>query len=179
MKHAILLVLAFTSLQHTALAQPDASAGAQQPRRISAILKDIRNTESDANELFNAFNSNDQYDLTCYQHVPTGSRLRQRICEPQFLKDARRRDASRFITGTREGTDNIAPQNETALQGMLQNEIIELRQELQTVAQQSPEFTARMQQLQALVKEYAAHRRARNNDPAIGFLARYLMYNAL
>ncbi|HWK53919.1 MAG TPA: hypothetical protein VNR18_06085 [Hyphomicrobiales bacterium] len=146
----------------------------QPPRKVSAILKDIKRVEADTNKLFNQLNSSNDYDLVCYAFKQTGSKTRQRICEPQFMKNARNADAQRFVNGTRQGTDLAVPQSDAILQGMVQDEMAGLRRELQAVSKESPEFAALMQQLQELVKEYTAHDKARNNDPALGFLSRFM-----
>ena len=158
------------------------AAEAQQPqRKVGAILKDIRKTESSVNKLFNELNSSDDYDLVCYAFEKTGSKTSQRICEPLFMKKGRNAEAQRFIQGTREGLDKTVPQSDGSLQASLsmQEKIVELRSELVAAASESPEFATLLQQLQTLVNEYTAHDKARDNDPALGFLSRFLQRSSV
>jgi hypothetical protein len=157
-----------------------ADTGTQQAqRKVGTILKEIKKTETAVNKLFNQLNSSDDFDLVCYAYEQTGSKARQRICEPLFMKKARNAEASRFVNGTRQGTDTSVPQGDGALQALLQDEIVGLSRELQEVAKQSPEFAAQLQQLQALVREYAVHDKARSNDPALGFLSRFMQRSSV
>lgn len=161
------------------LAQAADAAGAQQPRKIGVILKDIKKVETAVNKTFNALNSSNEFDLVCYSFTATGSKMRQRVCEPKFMKDARKREAERFVAGTRQGTDTTVPQTEGVLPNLVQDEIVELQRELQAITRSSPEFAAQLATLQELVKEYSAHERARDNDPALGFLSRFMQRSSL
>ena len=174
-RHLMLLLIVLLALPVSVQAAGETNAPA--PRKVSAILKDIKKAETAANSLFNELNSSNDFDLVCYTFEATGSKMRHRICEPQFMKNARRKDAQRFISGNRQGTDSSVPQSDSALQGMLQEEVVGLRDELLAVAGSSTEFAALLQNLQALVKEYSHHEKARNNDPALGFLSRFMQSN--
>lgn len=175
--HLCLLLCALLPLFASA---QEGDAAAQQPqRKVSTILKEIKKTETAVNKLFNELNSSNDYDLVCYAYVQTGSKARQRICEPLFMKKARNDEASRFVNGTRQGLDNMVPQSDGALKPQLQDQVVELRRELQDVAKENEEFATLMLQLQTLVSEYAVHDKARNNDPALGFLSRFLQQSVV
>lgn len=143
---------------------------------MGAILKGIRKVESSVNKLFNELNSSDDFALACYAFQQTGSKTSQRICEPLFIKKTRNAEAQRFIQGTREGSDKTVPQSDGALQASLsmQQKIVELRSELLAAAKANAEFATQLQHLQTLVNEYTVHDKVRDNDPAVGFLSRFL-----
>lgn len=67
-------------------AQPaDAIEEADTPRALRA---EIRTLERDMFELFNELNSNDEFDVTCDYHTPTGSKVPLWQCEPAFIRIA-------------------------------------------------------------------------------------------
>lgn len=175
-RHLCLALLLCVLWQLNASAQTSGAEAQQPQRRVGAILKDIRKTESSVNKLFNELNSSDEFDLVCYAFQQTGSKTSQRICEPLFMKKARNAEAQRFIQGTREGFDKTVPQSDGALQASLalQQQIVELRSELLAATRENAEFGVLMQQLRALVNEYTLHDKARDNDPELGFLSRFL-----
>lgn len=105
----IMLILFMASLLSFASAQ-DADgvlldAGTKKENRPVEIivtptfkLSDIRNLilslEEDFIVRFNELNTDDDYDVLCYNFVPTMSHRKVRTCEPNFLVDARASNAS-------------------------------------------------------------------------------------
>jgi|GEM_PF-1104124 len=154
------------------------AAESATPRRLNAILKDIKSAETDVYKVFNDINSDDQFDFVCYSYEETGSKLRRRTCEPQFMRTARKREADRFMEGRQTGTDRAVPMVESGLQFSVASEMAALQQELQRAMQQNPDMTAKMDRLQAFIDEYTSHPRAQKDEPTLGFLARYLLRTA-
>ena len=37
--------------------------------------------------LFNSLNSDDEYDIHCYKEAPIGSRIKRRVCKPNYVKE--------------------------------------------------------------------------------------------
>lgn len=50
-------------------------------------------------DTFNAFNSDDQYDVHCDYEERVGSRIRQWVCTPNFVKEVTRQAARSFFEG--------------------------------------------------------------------------------
>lgn len=161
------------------LATTVTAAESAEPRKLRTILKELKSAETDTYELFNALNSNDEFDFVCYQYEETGSKLRRRTCEPQFMRTARKQEADRFMQGRQNGTDRAVPMVESGLQFATSGQMIELQRELQSLTQQNPDLAMKMDRMQALADEYASHPRAQKDEPSLGFLARFLLRNAM
>jgi hypothetical protein len=60
-------------------------------------------------DLFNALNSNDEFDVACAHKTLTGSRLPPWQCEAAFMRDAEAREIAHAIgaDGIREGLRNL------------------------------------------------------------------------
>lgn len=54
----------------------------------------ISKLEEDFIDRFNELNTDDDYDVVCYNFTATNSHIRSRTCEPNFLTDARGNNAS-------------------------------------------------------------------------------------
>lgn len=53
--------------------------------------------EDDFFEKFNELNIDNDYDVNCYEFVPTGTHIRRRVCEPEFFMDRRSENASEHV----------------------------------------------------------------------------------
>ena len=47
---------------------------------------EIVDEENKIFSMFNELNSDDDFDILCDNIAPTGSHIRQRVCEPRFVK---------------------------------------------------------------------------------------------
>jgi len=57
----------------------------------------IAQVEEDFYNKFNELNIDDNYDIACYKHTPTGSHISSRVCEPVFML-RERADMASFST---------------------------------------------------------------------------------
>lgn len=57
-------------------------------RSRAALRAQIRLAEDAVYERFNAINSDDEFDIVCRREVRTGTRIPQRVCQPNFWRDA-------------------------------------------------------------------------------------------
>ena len=71
----------------------------------------IKEVQAQFYEIYNANNDDDRFDIECYEMTPTGSHIRQQVCEPKFFIDARSANANNHRTGS----DNLV--NDAALRG--------------------------------------------------------------
>jgi hypothetical protein len=168
------LLLASCLLSNVGMAAEGAA-----PRKLGNIVKDLKRAETDTYEIFNALNSNDEFDFVCYSFSETGSKVRQRTCEPQFMRTARKKEADRFMQGRVQGTDRAVPMVEASMHLGSESDMAALQQELRQLMQQNPELKAKVEQMEALSTEYGAHPRAQRDEPSLGFLARYMLRNAV
>jgi len=78
----------------------------------------IVQVEDDFFAKFNELNLDDNYDVLCYEYIPTMSHIRQRVCEPWFMIQARGSNASEVayaLAVTPAFGSSISPQSATSL----------------------------------------------------------------
>ena len=64
------------------------------PGRAPPNLRlEIERLEVAVYDRFNALNSNDEYDIRCFERAPTGSNIPLRTCAPNFVIEAEARAA--------------------------------------------------------------------------------------
>lgn len=57
-------------------------------RSLTILRQQLRLAEEAVFARFNEINSDDQFDIHCYEEAPTGSRIRRRLCHPNFWRTA-------------------------------------------------------------------------------------------
>lgn len=110
----------------------------------------IVEAEDQMYELFNANNENNMNDILCSKVKSTGSNISKRVCEPNFLVNAR--------TNNRTDLKDSFALSETqwAVNGSLKEEYKELQSEMETLSknnQQFKEISVILSQLNARKKE--------------------------
>jgi len=55
------------------------------PRPLNSMRAEILQAEDRVFQLFNEFNTNDDYDIECRHEAPVGSRIPRRVCMPKTL----------------------------------------------------------------------------------------------
>ena len=68
-------------------------------RTLYSIRMEIVDEENKIFSMFNELNSDDDFDILCDNIAPTGSHIRQRVCEPRFVTETRARMAQDFMLG--------------------------------------------------------------------------------
>lgn len=63
----------------------------------SAVRSQIIRVETDIYNFYNANNGNKKLDIVCRKVAITGTRIPQRVCEPVFLTEVRRREIRNFV----------------------------------------------------------------------------------
>ena len=95
------------------------------------LLKyEVYRAEEKLFETFNALNSDDEYDVHCFYEVPTGSRIRQRVCMPNFVKTIRTDAGQAWL-------ENRGPNTNW---GMVQVKEQKLLEEMKTLMNDHPEL---------------------------------------
>ena len=64
-------------------------------RRPENLRVEIERLEVAVYERFNALNSNDEFDIHCFEQAPTGSNIPLRTCAPNFVIRAESRAAKK------------------------------------------------------------------------------------
>ena len=50
-------------------------------------------------EVFNSLNSDDEFDIHCYQEAPTGSHIKKRVCQTNYVRDLTAEATSLWLLG--------------------------------------------------------------------------------
>lgn len=133
-----LMMLMAGTLLLAALARPGYGADDGQivieDLSIPQLRAEIEKIQNEIYRVFNAQNTNDDFDIVCHAYVPTGSNISQEACEPQFVIDRRGENAKDY----REGTDDLLSQQ--GLIAELQPEFQELTDRMNAVAKDSQYF---------------------------------------
>jgi len=81
------------------------------------LQKLIIQVEDDLFAKFNELNIDDDYDVFCYEFIPTMSHIRKRVCDPAFLITARSSNSAEFASSWGacskciKSTPTLLPQN--------------------------------------------------------------------
>ena len=95
---------------------------------------EIVDEENKIFSMFNELNSDDKFDIFCDNIAPTGSHIKQRVCEPRFVTETRAQMTQDYMRGIGVLVESSALMAETAL------EREELEKEHLRVAAEYPEY---------------------------------------
>ncbi len=94
----------------------------------------IKEVQAQFYEIYNANNDDDRFDIECYEMTPTGSHIRQQVCEPKFFIDARSANANNHRTGS----DNLV--NDAALRADHAQDFEELQRRMEAMTTSNAQF---------------------------------------
>jgi hypothetical protein len=133
----------------------DVGASAQADEEVvvigqspAAMRERIRLATEAVYAKFNEINSDDAFDIHCRYRATTGSRIRSRVCESNFWRDAQA-DAGEEMARAFQGSSSISPETIYAsarLQGQL------MSQEMYRLMRENAEFRETLSELGALVQ---------------------------
>lgn len=106
-------------------------------KSMAEARRELHRAQEQVFATFNSLNSDDQYDIHCEYRAATGSHVRQRVCEANFVSDATSAEALAFLM--RRGA---VP----AWAVVLRKKKL-LHMELIRVAEEHPEFLAALEEL--------------------------------
>ena len=113
-------------------------------RTLYSIRMEIVDEENKIFSMFNELNSDNDFDILCDNIVPTGSHIRQRVCEPRFVTETRARMAQDFMLGIGLLNESSDLGVETSLQQD------ELEKEHLRIAAEHPEYREMLTKLMNL-----------------------------
>jgi len=136
-------------LPFCASAQEDITTRAQQlqtlpeevvitgDRSLGQLHTRMLEAEQKAYDVFNKFNDDKRFRITCGLHQPTGSRLSRQVCQAGFEREATRSHAQDYLANFIDPNSQAQhPQIEAALASQQQ----EYREKIKQVAEEHPEF---------------------------------------
>lgn len=164
---AAILAVAVLSLSPHSIAQPDPEPEAgddllnefsESPQEMTIrgqrlfrhLREEIHEAEDHMYGLFNELNDDDMLDIRCEWHAELGTRIRQRSCQPEFVRQAREGQAENF-THRVQGS-GFANANPPAA-SMVGHYNPKLKTRMKELVQESPEFFAAIKRHHELREE--------------------------
>ncbi|MDY6982104.1 MAG: hypothetical protein SV422_03360 [Pseudomonadota bacterium] len=151
----LLSLLVAASMDATAQPQPaDAIEATESPGTPRALRAEIRTLERDMFELFNKLNSDDEFDVTCDFHTPTGSKVPLWRCEPAFIRIAESAEYMQMkdnATATGGGLRGLGylPRRGDDVAFMQREKAAQLQEEMRALALAHPELATAIVALHA------------------------------
>jgi hypothetical protein len=68
-------------------------------KSLGQLRDQIRRAEVKVFDLFNSFNNDDEFDIHCRKVAPTGSRIKKRVCSPNYVADLVAKETAAFWGG--------------------------------------------------------------------------------
>lgn len=108
-------------------------------------------------ELFNAFNDEARFDISCSVQGRTGSRFERQVCQPEFEIQAERAHAQSYLdTMPRDGglpAGSVAP-TRTPMEFEIARQRPAFQRKMREVAEQHPEFLEALVQYTEIRRQY-------------------------
>lgn len=123
-------------------------------KTFSGLRLDVEVAETEAYNLFNELNSNDEFDVTCTEEIFLGSRFKQRTCMPAFLRDAQARDTQDYLNGI----DSIT--SVSGLRAELRQKSAAMEAEMLRLSLENQQFTEALLKLTLLTGEFEKRKKA-------------------
>ena len=110
-------------------------------RTLYSIRMEIVDEENKIFSMFNELNSDDRFDILCDNIAPTGSHIKQRVCEPRFVTETRAQMTQDYVRGIGMLVGSSDLEVETAI------EREELEKEHLRIAVEHPEYLEMLTEL--------------------------------
>ena len=154
-------------------------------KELYSLKMEVIRAEDLKFEIFNSLNSTDDFDITCEMLAGTGTHIKYRVCDVNFIKNARAEDAQRLldsvlrtsgITLNTEQGDSIATGGSIDL-GLIRSEqqlavqfaprYKALNKEMIALSVEHPELAAAIIRANELKQRYLAERRNTFKDSVL------------
>lgn len=66
-------------------------------RNLLQLRMQVITAEKNAYDIFNKFNDEKRFDISCSMHQPTGTRIERQVCQPEFQIEATRAHARAYF----------------------------------------------------------------------------------
>ena len=114
---------------------------------------EIERVENAVYARFNRLNSNDEFDIHCFEQNPTGSNIPLRTCAANFVTRTESSAADNLVTGGRSSATN---NNRTERRLRLEEKSRQLTEEIQRVAREDPVLLRGLARLDELNQQQAS-----------------------
>lgn len=134
MKHILLILLFAVPALPVAAQEEEGEVIVIAELNRAEVRQYIEEAEDQFYSIFNANVDDDDYKISCSMETPTGSNIRVRVCEPEFMIRARAENA-RLLDINSGG---FAP--DQAVRRSVETEYANLQQKMEQMTQELPEF---------------------------------------
>ena len=143
----------------SASAQQARSAQEQQARPEEIVITGERSvlrtqmmeTEKRAYEVFNKFNDEKRFKISCNMHQPTGTRLSRQVCEPDFVSEAAAEHGQDFLADWSASNDprtfafssdinHTSQVTHLPMEAVIGSQLPDYHRKIKQIAEQHPEF---------------------------------------
>ena len=128
-------------------------------RRPANLRVEIERLEANVYDRFNALNSDDDFDIHCFEQAPTGSNIPLRKCAPNFVIEAESNAASRMLSDGRGGAGNNHSPAEHAM--LMEEKSRALTAEMQRLAREDEQLLRDLVRLDELKQLQSSDQRRR------------------
>jgi hypothetical protein len=101
----LLLVLPLPGVCQDKSGQAEESPGTMEEvivighKSLVNLKRDVYRAEDALYDIFNSFNTEDEFDIRCYKEAPTGSHIKRRVCRANFVGDLIAGETQRMMRG--------------------------------------------------------------------------------
>lgn len=137
-------------------------------RPLQQLRTQMWNAEKQAYDIFNKFNNESRFNITCQMHQPTGTRIERQICRPNFVAEATAAHGQAFLENYRALLDpGTTTGSNSALQipqaAAIASQQRKYQEKMRQVAEEHPEFLNAIIQYSELRQRYEATGTGENN----------------
>lgn len=166
---AVVFMLYFPLL---VVAQDNGSAPPQEPqtlpeeilimgnRSMTQMRLQLMAAEKNAYDIFNKFNDEKRFEISCSQHQPTGTRFETQICQPEFIIEAASAHGQAFFENYRAYLDPFTDDHTTVSHEPVAVKVArqqpEYQRKLRQIAEEHPEFLDAIIQYSEMQEQYKA-----------------------
>ncbi len=121
------------------------------PRSLSSMRAEIIEVENKVFDIFNAVNSDNDYDVSCRRETPSFSHIPQRVCRPRFVDRIEANTAQIYL----RGDGYFDPRAEIRHHQQI------LEERMRTLIEENPQLNEAMREFYLTKTEYEAERKRR------------------
>lgn len=127
----------------------------QGDRTLSAARKAIIDAENRFYARWNLLNTDDQYDIKCYQYIPTGTHFSYRICEPRFVEESTVAETQRLLDVANRGAGTF---QSGVVEPLIMLRMAELKKRTVAMVEKDPELKRALLERARLAEHFEALR---------------------
>jgi len=117
----------------------------------SVLRTQMMETEKRAYEVFNKFNDEKRFNISCSMHQPTGTHFSRQVCEPDFVTEATAEHGQDFLADWSASNDprtfafssdinHTSQVTHLPMEAVIGSQLPDYHRKIKQIAEQHPEF---------------------------------------